>query len=500
MKNFLLKLKDSLIAVLPISVTVIVLALTPLAKMDSITITGFVIGSVLLIFGMSLFTLGIDVAMQPMGELMGSGLMKTKKLWIILPVCFFIGFLVAFAEPGLTVLGNQLEAINTWMLLAVIGVGVGFFLLIAMLKTIFQLSLNKLIIIGYGLLFIVAIIMDVTGKGAFLPFAFDSGGAVTGAITVPFIIAFGIGIAAIKANSKTDDSFGYISLCVIGAILPVMILGMITPSSKLDIAVDMPELNLVNFLTEIPLSLKNVAIPIVMIIAFFLVFQFTLLKMPKKKLFRMLIGMVYSFIGLAIFMTGLNSAFIPVGNLLGVLLAQHSFAWILIPIGMFVGFLIVAAEPSVYFLTTQVEQLSSGMIKKRSMLLTLMLGIGLAIGLAMIRVLTGISIWWFLAPGYIIAIVLSFITPKTFSAIAFDSGGVASGLMTASFLVPFAIGASGGLGGNILTDAFGLIAFVSMVPLVVVQIMGILAVNKSKRQTKNIIRIEPDDYTVVELY
>lgn len=502
MKNFALKLKESVFAVLPITITVLVLGLL-VGKMDLDTILGFLVGAVLLVVGMSFFTLGADIAMMPIGESMGASLTKTKKLWLILFVSFVTGVLITVAEPGLIVLAQRFTEgmdnaeFNKILLIAVVGVGVGLFLIVAMIKTIFQIELYKLLIVFYSLVFLLAIILSITGKADFLAVAFDSGGATTGAITVPFIMAFGIGIASIKGGEQASDSFGYIALASIGPIAAVLLWGIFsTPPASF------PEeegvLSLINYLKELPNSAYGVLMPLAAIFAFFLVFQFILIKLPKSKLVRIFIGVLYTLIGLSLFLTGANVGFYPVGKMIGFSLAETSYNWVLIPVGVLVGCFIVAAEPAIVVLNEKVEEISGGTIKKRTMLISLMAAIGIAIGLAMIRALYHVSIWWMIAPGYIIAIVLSFFVPKVFTAIAFDSGGVASGPMTSAFLLPFVIGACSAIGGNILTDAFGVIAMVAMMPLVTIQVVGLIAKIKMNKYVKP-QTIFFDDYEIVEL-
>lgn len=503
MKKLALKLKESAFAVLPITLTVLVLGLT-IGGFDAYVTIGFLVGAVMLIIGMALFTLGADTAMMPIGETMGASLTKTKKLWLILGVSFVTGLLVTIAEPGLLVLTSRLSEampnpeLNKNILLFAVGGGVGLFLLIAMVRTIFNIDLNKLLIVFYTVVFIVAIILTALGKADFLPAAFDSGGATTGAITVPFIMAYGIGIAAIKGGDKASDSFGYIALASIGPIIAVMIWGVFsTPPTEYVFSLE--SFNIIDYLTTIPSSMLEVLLPVLMILGFFLIFQFTLIKLPKKSLLKIFIGIVYSIIGLAIFLSGANVGFLYAGSLLGQKLAETSFNWILIPIGVLVGCFIVAAEPAIVVLNEKVEEISGGTIKKKTMLFALMAGIGVSIGLSMLRILFKINIWWMIAPGYLISIVLTFFVPKVFTAVAFDSGGVASGPMTSAFLLPFAMGACSALGGNILSDAFGVIAMVAMTPLITIQIVGLIATIKTKRLAKLMPAAEADDYEIIEL-
>ena len=329
----------------------------------------------------------------------------------------------------------------------------------------------------------------------FLPVAFDSGGVTTGPITVPFIMALGIGVASISNKNNMEDSFGLVALCSIGPILSVFMMGMFTDTSEI---VYEPTLYspindnvFLHFIKEMPQYMKEVAIAIAPILVFFIIYQLVALKLPLKTRLKIIIGILYTYIGFVLFLTGANTGFLPAGNLIGAEIGASSYSWILIPIGIIVGFFIVAAEPAVHVLNAQVEEISGGTIKKRSMLISLMCGTAVSLALSMIRVLTGISIWWFILPGYAIALILSFFVPKVFTSIAFDSGGVASGPMTATFLLPFAIGACSSLGGNIMTDAFGIVAMVAMTPLVTIQILGMVSVFKLKKLQKAAESIPP---------
>lgn len=321
----------------------------------------------------------------------------------------------------------------------------------------------------------------------FVAVAFDSGGVTTGPMTVPFIMALGVGFAAVRSDKHAeDDSFGLVSLCSIGPILAVLLLGLLYhPEETGYVPSALPEIeNSVElwryFAENLPEYIKEIAVSLLPIVAFFGTFQVISLRLKKKTLYKILIGIAYTYIGLVLFLTGANVGFMPAGNYLGHLIAGLSFRFILIPIGMMIGFFIVKAEPAVYVLMAQVEDITSGAISGKAMGLSMSLGVAASVGIAMTRVLTGVSILWFIVPGYIIAICLSFFVPKIFTAIAFDSGGVASGPMTATFLLPFAMGACQAVGGNIVQDAFGIVAMVAMTPLIAIQILGAVYQFKSR--------------------
>lgn len=477
--NFLAKLKESVLSVLPIAILIIVLGLTIGGFSANIAVK-FAIGCVFVILGMTLFSLGADMAMMPIGNLVGSRVTKSRNVWLIAIISLIIGIIITIAEPDLLVLAARLDpAINKWVLVVVVAVGVGLFLALAMLRIVFKWKLKWLLLGFYTIAFVLAIFVDEN----FFPLAFDSGGITTGPMTVPFIMALGLGVTAMNGNCDTDDSFGLVALCSIGPIIMVLILGLIQDVSS--VTVEIAEISesgwFMPFLKGLPEQLKNVAIALGPICVFFVIFRFVALKdQSKSEFLRILIGILYTYVGLVIFLTGVEIGFQPAGSHLGQAIGEYN-KWLLIPIGAVVAFLIIAAEPAVHILVKQVEEVSGGTIKKSMLLITLMIGVSVFAALAMLRVATGISLWYFLVPGYAISMVLMFFVPKSFTAIAFDSGGVASGPMTATFLLPFAMGACSAIGGNILTDAFGLVAMVAFAPIPSIQLLGLIARIKQKK-------------------
>ena len=472
--RFAEKLKEALTAVSPTIGIVLLLSFT-IAPIPPSILLLLLFGAVLLIIGMMFFTLGAELAMTPVGEKIGTRIANSRNLWIVLLLCFLLGFIITISEPDLQVLAEQVPSVPNAVLILAVAVGVGFFLMIAMLRMLFSKTLRSLLILFYFLVFVLAFFV----QDDFLAVAFDSGGVTTGPMTVPFIMALGVGFAAVRSDKHAeDDSFGLVSLCSIGPILAVLLLGLLYhpestgyAGSEIPVIRDSVELWRY-FAAGLSKYIEEIAVSLLPIILFFAVFQMISLKMRGRPLKKIVIGMVYTYVGLVLFLTGVNVGFMPAGNYLGAMIAGLSYRWVLIPIGMVIGYFIVKAEPAVYVLKEQVEEITSGAISGEAMGLSLSLGVSVSIGLAMIRVLTGISIFWFILPGYLIALALSFFVPKIFTAIAFDSGGVASGPMTATFLLPFAMGACEAVGGNIVQDAFGVVAMVAMTPLITIQIMG----------------------------
>ena len=496
------KFSETIKAVFPILAIVLVLCFTITPIPPSILVT-FLIGAVLLILGMLLFNVGVESSMTPIGERVGSIMTRSKNVLVMVLISFVMGMVITISEPDLQVLAQQVPSIPNMTLILAVAIGVGAFLVLAVLRMLFGIPLSHILLFFYGIIFILTLFVPAD----FLAIAFDSGGVTTGPMTVPFIMSFGVGIAAIRSDRHAeDDSFGLVALCSIGPILAVLILGMIfTPGSTeavseaipiIDNTVDIAKL----FFEEIPLYIEEMAVSIFPIVFFFGIFELVARDINKRTLIKIGVGLLETYVGLVLFLTGVNVGFMPAGNYLGQTIAQLPYAWIIVPLGMLIGYFIVKAEPAVYVLTKQVEEITSGAISSKAMGTALSLGVAASVGLAMIRVLTGISILWFIVPGYFIALALSFFVPKLFTAIAFDSGGVASGPMTATFLLPFAMGACEALGGNIITDAFGIVSMVAMTPLIAIQIMGLIyRIKENKLQTETTGAIPEAAFTAEDM-
>ena len=477
------KVKEAFSSVLPVTIIVLLLSLL-IVPMDISTIALFLVGAVLLVLGMGFFQFGAEMSMTPTGEGLGTELSKTNKLGIIIAVTFVVGFFITIAEPDLQVLANQAPAIPKNVLIMTIAVGVGVFLTIAFLRVVYKISLSVILIVFYGVVFVISIFTPAE----FLPVAFDSGGVTTGPMTVPFIMAMGVGFASLRSDKKAgEDSFGLVAISSVGPILMVLLLGIFFKSAETNYnPITVPDVTTTQdvmhaFISETPDYAKEMLLALLPMVAVFIIFQLITHRFKRISVARVSMGFVYTLVGLVLFLVGVNVGFLPVGHLLGSNIASMEYGWILIPIGMLIGFFIVKAEPAVQILTHQVEDITQGAISKKMVGNSLSIGVAVAVGISMVRILTGIHIMWILIPGYIISIALTFFVPKLFVGIAFDSGGVASGPMTSTFLLPFAIGACEGIGGNVMTDAFGVVAMVAMTPLIAVQIMGLVYSIKNKK-------------------
>lgn len=481
------KLSETLSAVLPILLIVLLLCFSIAPIPPSILMT-FLMGAILLIVGMLFFNVGVELSMTPIGERVGSVMTKSKNLFVIISISFIMGFIITISEPDLQVLAEQVPSIPNLVLILAVALGVAIFLVFALLRILIGIPLSWLLLVFYAAIFAITPFVPAD----FLAVAFDSGGVTTGPMTVPFIMAFGVGVSAIRSDKHAaDDSFGLVSMCSIGPILAVLILGMIfNPESAETASESIPVINDTVemwhlFAGGFPTYIEEMALSILPIVLFYGIFQIVTRDNNKRTLIKTIVGIIYTYIGLVLFLTGVNVGFMPAGNFLGQTIAGLSYSWIIVPIGMVIGYFIVSAEPAVFVLTKQVEEITSGAISAKAMGTALSVGVCASVGLAMIRVLTGISILWLLVPGYAVALILTFFVPKIFTAIAFDSGGVASGPMTATFLLPFAMGACEAVGGNIITDAFGIVAMVAMTPLITIQIMGIVFKVKEAKLHKN---------------
>lgn len=494
------KVKESAHSVLPIVVIVMLLCFS-IAPINTDLMLSFFIGTLMVILGIGLFSLGADTSMIPIGNKIGTAMTKTKRLILIILVSFAFGFAVTVAEPDLQVLANTVPHINNTVLLVTVGVGVGFFLAVSMIRIITGVKLRWLLLIFYGIIFVLAAFTD----DSFLSIAFDSGGVTTGPMTVPFILALGVGVSNIRSDDKAEaDSFGLVALSSIGPVLAVLILGFFY--SNTNAVTEVTSFSFAStaeigrtYITEIPTYMGEVAMSLLPVMVFFLLFQAVMLKMSKRSLAKICIGLIYTYVGLVLFLTGVNVGFSSLGAVLGQQLASGWTKYLMIPLSMLFGWFIISAEPAVAVLQNQIEEVSAGAIPGKAIKYSLSAAIAVAMGIAMIRVLTGISILWFIIPGYAIALIMSFFVPDIYTAIAFDSGGVASGPMTATFMLQFFIGASLALGGNVLKDAFGVVAMVAMMPLISIQTVGLIYTIKDKRAPHE-EPIEYGDYDVVELW
>ena len=504
MKELRGKIRESLVSALPVTVIVYLLSATPLLDVSIGELITFTIGAVLLVLGIGLFSMGADLAMTPMGAHVGAGLSRQRKLWLLCGICFLLGMLITIAEPDLQVLANQVRTVmNGTVLIACVGVGVGAFLILAILKIVFRMSLSHILMLFYMLLFGLALVLVVNGNGALLPVAFDSGGVTTGPITVPFIMALGVGIANILGDRRSrENSFGLVSLCSVGPVLAVMVLGIF---SRNQLSYTVPDYSVSAdiagaFLNTAAHTCREVATALGLIVGMFLLCQIVFLKLSRRVMKKIAVGVGFTYAGLVIFLTGVNVGFMPIGYKIGCALGQGN-PGMLVGFGLVIGILVVLAEPAIHVLNSQVEDVTGGLVNRRAMMVGLCIGVGTALALSMLRIVFDFSLIYYVVPGYFIALMLSLVVPPVYTAIAFDSGGVASGPMTSGFLLPLAIGACVTIHGSdaVLRDAFGVVALVAMAPLIAIQLLGFRGIVAEKLSERRAMRriLDADDQQII---
>lgn len=482
------KLQEVLLSVIPIALIVIVLNFT-LVPLDSQLFLRFIIGTVFIILGLVFFLIGVDLGITPLGNLVGTTIAKSNKILIIIVSGLVLGFFVSIAEPGLIVLSNQVDLvtagqISSMSILIVVSIGLALLLTVGLLRILYNIKLNRMLSIIYLIVFILAIFTSPE----FLAISFDASGATTGILAVPFILALASGVAKLKKDSTAaeEDSFGLVALASAGAIIGVMILSILKGHTEYTtIAHAIPEsVSIIkSFIDNLPLVFRESIFSILPLLVIFILLQKIAFKMNKRSFRRIVVGFIYSFIGLILFLLGVNAGFMDVGSMIGSTIASMENDIILVIVGFFLGVVTILAEPAVHVQTKQIEEVTSGYVNRKAVLFALSLGVGIAIALSMIRItVPGLKLWHYLLPGYIIAFTLSFIVPNLFVGIAFDAGGVATGPMTTTFILAFTQGAADAVGpASILIDGFGMIATVAMMPIISLQILGFVFHLKSKK-------------------
>lgn len=496
--NLLTKaMKEAISSVLPIFAIVLVLSVS-IAPLETGVLVLFLFGTLTLILGMSLFTIGSEISMQPLGDGIGAKIGKSKHIVIPMILCFVLGVIITIAEPDLTVLAEQVPSVPNMTLIMSVGIGVGIFLTISMVRTRTGIPLSRLLIIFY--IFVIGLAFFAPDD--FIPAAFDSGGVTTGPITVPFIMALGAGMAMMsRAKNAHENSFGLVALCSVGPILSVLILSITyqpeaaTTETQLIIAQD-TKASFLLFAQAFPHYAEEVLKALAPIFACLVLFQLITRSFSKHQMMRIIVGCIYTYVGLVLFLAGANIGFMPAGRLIGAGIAASRTKFLLIPAGALMGYFVVSAEPAVHSLKKQVAEVTNGAIGQNAIGIALSIGVACSVGISMLRVLTGIPILPILIAGYLISLVITFFVPPIYTGIAFDSGGVASGPMTSTFILPFAIGACEAAGGNVMTDAFGIVAMVAMTPLITIQVMGLLGRMKQQKLQKQahsqLLQIEDD--------
>ena len=474
MTHILSSIKESISSILPIAIIVLILSMV-CVPLDTGVLVLFLFGTISLLLGMSFFTVGSTISMEPLGDGIGKSLNKDRKIIFPLIICFILGFFITISEPDLQVLAEQVPTIPNSILIYCVGVGVGIFLSVSLIRNKKNISLRTLLMFFYA----VIIVLTIFAPKEFVPTAFDSGGVTTGPITVPFIMALGAGLAASKKGKNSGEhSFGLVALCSIGPILSVLLLSIFFKPHPATSVYEIPTVLTTTeafraFTSALPRYAEEIMRAFIPIVLLFVVYQILTRRYHMHNVIRMTVGFIYTYIGLVLFLTGANVGFMPMGRLIGAELVSGRFKDTLIPVGMLMGYFVVSAEPAVHSLKRQVSEITNGAISQRSVAVALSIGVSVSVGISLIRVVTGISIIPFLLFGYAVSLIISYFVPSIYTGIAFDSGGVASGPMTSTFMLPFAMGACEAIGGNVMKDAFGIVAMIAMTPLITIQVLGL---------------------------
>lgn len=482
------KFKEALSAVLPITLIVIILnfTITPLEPHQFIK---FLIGAVFIVIGLTVFLFGVDIGITPIGSLIGKSLAKSNSFWIVAIASLIFGFIISVAEPDLHILAGQVEAVSSgvitkFSIVAVVSVGVGVMIAAGLLRILFSIPLQKFLTITYFLI----LGFGIFTSPEFLAIAFDASGATTGALTVPFMLALSLGVSSMKKTDSEDDSFGLVGIASAGAIISVMIMSIIRMAGNITGSLDTESSTstsvLAPFLREIPKVALEILIALLPVIATFFIFQFVSFKLSRKGVRKICFGLLYTFLGLTIFLSGVNAGFMEVGAIIGYSVAALGKPWMVIMVGFVLGLVVILAEPAVHVLTNQIEDVTSGYIKRKVVLFSLSIGVGIAVALSIIRIIVpGLQLWHLLLPGYIASVIMMQFVPKLFVGIAFDSGGVASGPMTATFILAFSHGAAEFIPhADVMVDGFGVIALVALTPLIALQVLGFIFKSKSRKE------------------
>ncbi|MGI6192597.1 MAG: DUF1538 domain-containing protein [Christensenellales bacterium] len=484
------KFKEVIFSVLPITLLVVVLNFT-LTPLEPNMMIRFLIGAALIIVGLTIFLTGVDIGITPIGNMMGGSLAKSNKIWIVVIVGLLLGFFISVAEPDLHILAGQVDAVSSGQItklsiVMVVSVGIAVMVSFGLSRIVFNIPLHIVLAVIYAIILVISIFVSPE----FLAISFDASGATTGALTVPFILALAAGVSKLKKDSASSesDSFGLVGIASSGAIIGVAMMSVISGAERM--TGSLPESAaaadslLGPFLRMVPTLAWEVLLALAPVLVIFLVFNMVSLKVSKESMRKIFFGFVYAFLGLVIFLLGVNAGFMEVGSVVGYKLASMDSSFWVIFIGFVLGMVTILAEPAVYILNQQIEDVTSGYVKRKAVMASLAIGVALAVALSIVRiVIPGVQLWHYLLPGYIISIVMSFFVPQLFVGIAFDSGGVASGPMTATFILAYAQGVAEAVeGANVLVDGFGVIAMVAMTPLIALQILGLVFKMKSKKE------------------
>ena len=483
------KLKEVTRTLVPVVVLVLLLCFT-IVEVEADIIIRFIVGSIMLLIGLTIFLWGVDISMNPIGEHMSKEVATSRSPSKIAILGFLLGFLITVAEPDLLILGSQVQdasggSLQSPIIVYMVSFGVGIMISLGVFRLLRDKPLNVFMTITYG----VILVMSFFVSEEFLAIAFDASGATTGALTTPFVLAISLGLSNMKGGKRAEEnSFGLVGIMSAGPILAVIILSIVSGQRNIQGTAEafVPAEGILGpILKEIPVTFMESLIALVPIVALFLLYNFKKFKLPKEELMRIVFGLVLTLVGLVFFLTAVHSGFMDMGRILGMELAKKN-SWLLIGVAFVMGLIVVLVEPAVHVLGEQIEEVTSGHIPLNLIRMTLSIGVGLAIALSMVRIVVPeVKLWYFLLPGFAIAILLSYKADPVFVGIAFDAGGVASGPMSATFVLAFAQGAADMIDtANVLVDGFGVIAMIAMAPVLSIMILGTAFRHKKVEYTK----------------
>jgi hypothetical protein len=492
------KLKEVLMSVLPITFIVLILHFT-ISPLDSSMMYAFLVGSALVIIGLTIFLFGIDQGLEPIGHGVGTTITKSNSYAAIITVSLILGFFISYAEPDIHILAKQVDSVTSGqfdniLMVVAVSIGIGVMMTLGMLRILKNVRLKYVFSGVYALIFI----LSFFSSPDFLAIAFDASGATTGAITVPFMLALAAGVSAIKKDSKMGeaDSFGLVGISSAGAILGVLITGLFLEGEKLNGTLPEAQISNMGLIDTYKSKLLHIAfesfLTLLPIIIAYIIFQVFFFKQKRRKVIDVSRGIIFTYIGLVIFLLGVNGGFMEVGSQLGIQLAAMDSNLPVLLVALLLGLTTVLAEPAVHVLTNQVEDITGGSVKRSLVLIFLSVAVGMSIFMSALRILIpGIQLWMYLLPGFILAAILAYFVPDLFVGMAYDAGGVASGPMTATFSLAFVQGVAAHVPtADVVSDGFGMIAIVAMMPIIAIELLGALYQVKS-RKTSNAASKEP---------
>lgn len=486
------KFKEVLMSVLPITFIVIVLHFT-ITPLEPNMMYAFLIGTGLVIVGLTIFLFGIDQGLEPIGHGVGNAITHSDSYALIITVSLILGFFISYAEPDLHILANQVDSVTSGqfdniLMVVAVSIGLGIMMTLGMLRIPKGVRLKYVFTGAYGLMFL----LSLFSSPDFLAIAFDASGATTGAITVPFMLALAAGISALKKDRKMGeaDSFGLVGISSTGAILGVLVTGLFLDSGKLEgelpeVAVGQTGL-LESYTSKMAALAWESLLTLLPIIVAFIFFQIFFFKYKKNKVIDITRGIVLTYSGLVIFLLGVNGGFMEIGSMIGIELAALDSNIPILSVALLLGLTTVLAEPAVHVLTDQVEEVTGGSVKRSIVLIFLSVAVGLSIFMSALRILIpDIQLWMYLIPGFGLSVILSHFVPDLFVGMAFDAGGVASGPMTSTFSLAFVQGIAAQVPtADVVTDGFGMIAIVAMMPIIALELLGALYNAKTRKMER----------------